>query len=259
MKKAERKTTGLAAAVKLLETRMDDVIRVYVTEATLPRFRPFLRDLAQARKAYHVVSEEDMRKVCDGAMHHEGVCVLARTSASPTVTELVAALSKDEPAVFLYLENVANPHNVGAIVRVAVHFGACAVCVDAAGETLAAVTSGAMARTAEGGAEVIPIVPLESIADSLAAFAAFRNAGFSFVATSSHASRSLFGPALPARTVLLLGSESDGLSPELTKRASITLGIPGTGAVESLNVACAASALLTEYFRQHFWSRKPVS
>lgn len=102
-------------------------------------------------------------------------------------------------------------------------------------------------------------MPLESVADTAAAFAAFRNAGFSFVATSSHASRSLFGPALPARTVLLLGSESDGLSPALTKRASITLGIPGTGAVESLNVACAASALLTEYFRQHFWSRKPVS
>ncbi len=254
MRKTEQKVTGVAACLKLLELRFEDVVRMYVTESTLPRFKHFLKKLAEAKKAYHVVSEDDLKKVTDGSIHHEGVCVLARRAEGTTLQDVLSKLPASGPVVLLYLEDVANPHNVGAITRVAAHFGAGAVLVDAAGESLAAVSSAAMHRTAEGGAEVVPVIPVEERRESLAAL---KKAGFTFLASSSHSNRSLFGSPLPARCVLLLGSESKGLSPTLEKQATLSLNIPGTGAVESLNVACAASALLSEFYRQHFWSLKP--
>jgi TrmH RNA methyltransferase len=251
--KKEHKVTGRAACAKILESRLDDVIRLYVTEDSLSTFRPWLKQLAGARKAYHVVTEEDLRKVTE-SVHHEGVCLVVKSAAEPTLDEALAGLPPEAPAVILYLENVGNPHNVGAIVRVAAHFGVRAVCVDADAPTRASLFSAAFHRTAEGGAEAVPVIPVESARSTLSAL---KKAGFTFVATSSHANRALFGAALPARTVLLLGSEAQGLTALLTKEASLSIAIPGTGEVESLNVATATASLLTEYYRQHLWARRP--
>jgi len=252
--KKEQKVTGRAACAKLLDRRFEDVFRLYVTEDALPGFRPWLKRLAEAKKAYHVVSEEDLRKVTEG-IHHEGVCVLARTAAQPTLEDLVQSTTAGKPAVIVYLENVGNPHNLGAITRVAAHFGAAAVLVDADKETQASLGSSAFHRTSEGGSEALPVLPIES---GPAAVSLLKRAGFAFLATSSHAPRTLFGAPLPERVVLLLGSESEGLSAALVKEASLTVSIPGTGDVESLNVACATSALLSEFYRQHVYTRRPA-
>lgn len=251
--KKEHKITGRAACAKVLERRFEDVVRLYVSEEVLPAFRPWLKRLAEAKKAYHVVSEDDLRKVSEG-LHHEGVCLLVRSAPAPTLEAVLAALRPHVPAVVVYLENVGNPHNLGAITRVAAHFGAAALLVDADVSTRTSLSSAAFHRTAEGGAEALPVVPVES---ARAALAALRQAGFTFLATSSHANRSLFGKPLPERLVILLGSESSGLTPALEKEASLRVSIPGTGEVESLNVACATSALLCEYYRQHVWTRRP--
>ncbi|MCA2958732.1 MAG: rRNA methyltransferase [Silvanigrellales bacterium] len=251
--KKEHKVTGRAACAKILERRFEDVVRLYVSEDVLADFRPWLKRLSQEKKAYHVVSEDDLRKVSE-SMHHEGVCVLVRTATAPSLETFLSTLRPGDPAVVVYLENVGNPHNLGAITRVAAHFGAAAVLVDADEATRTSLSSAAFHRTAEGGAEIVPIFPL---AAAKPAIASLRKAGFTFLATSSHANRSLFGKPLPERLVVLLGSESSGLTAALANEATLVVSIPGTGEVESLNVACATSALLCEYYRQHVWTRRP--
>jgi TrmH RNA methyltransferase len=105
-------------------------------------------------------------------------------------------------------------------------------------------------RTAEGGLETVPAVPLP---EPLRALRALHAAGFTLVATSSHAAAPFQATAggLPPRCVLLLGAEGEGLSPALAAAADRNVAIPGTGAVESINVACAAAVLLAEFWRRH--------
>jgi TrmH RNA methyltransferase len=146
------------------------------------------------------------------------------------------------PRCLVLLEGVTNPHNLGAIARVAAHFGVHGILVSGDAPTLSA----AVHRTAEGGLEHIPVV---RVGDPVAALALLREAGYVGIATSSHTGDTLGRVSLPEKALFLLGSERDGLSDRLLEAAGLCLRIPGTGAVESLNVATATAVLLAEYRR----------
>lgn len=239
----EERVYGMHAGLGLFQHRREDIRRVYVDEARLPDVKTLLRWCAKSGIAYHVVGPSDLEKVTRST-HHEGLCLLARKPAEPSLTDVVNELSTTPGAVrVLLLENVRDPHNVGAIVRTAAHFGVRAVVL--VGES--ARRSSALLRTAEGGAEVVALVSAPSALDAAAAFAA---AGFSLLATSSHGERSVYAEPLPQKVVVLLGAEREGLSKPLLARADRLVVIEGTGAVESLNVASATAVVLAELWRQ---------
>ena len=104
--------------------------------------------------------------------------------------------------------------------------------------------SGAAARVAEGGAEAVPMVRLGR---SDNAIAQLRSAGFSLAATVVQGGGDLFAAALPQRLIYVLGAEGEGMDRELAAACDLRLSIPGTGAVESLNVASAAAVLLASW------------
>ncbi|HEY8377480.1 MAG TPA: TrmH family RNA methyltransferase, partial [Nannocystis sp.] len=108
--------------------------------------------------------------------------------------------------------------------------------------------SPAMMRTAEGGAEYVDVVP---VAGGTGPLVAARRAGYRLVATAARAKASLYDAPLPPRSLIMLGAEVDGLQPDLLRMADQTVRIPGSGALDSLNVACAAAVLLAEYWRCH--------
>ena len=98
----------------------------------------------------------------------------------------------------LALEDVGNPHNLGAIMRSCAHFGVKGVVVQDAG----VLESGAAIRTAEGGAEHVEPITGDSFIDTLTQF---RQAGYAIVSTSSHNGTPLFKAELPKKMVLVLG------------------------------------------------------
>ena len=77
-----------------------------------------------------------------------------------------------------------------------------------------------------------------------------RNFEFQVAATVVREGESLYAARLPKRIVFVLGTESVGLRSNLIARADLHITIPGTGAVESLNVAASAAVSLGEYYRQ---------
>lgn len=237
-KTEEAKVHGRHACQALFERRPEDVLRVYVTQEVVGLFGELLRACAARRLPYRIVAPDELHKITDST-HHEGICIVARPRPSPALVDL---LDPPGPAVILALAGVANPHNLGAIVRVAAHFGARGV-VTSGGAALSAAAH----RTAEGGSEWVDVVTL---ADLEPALRSCSQAGFTVLATSSHRGDPLFSAELPSRMVLLLGAEAEGLSKPLMATAHRALQIPGTGAVESLNVAAAAAVLLAEAFRR---------
>lgn len=253
---AEHKVAGENACRALWMTRPDDIRRVYVTEAVLPRFKDVLKFCSERRLAYHVKTDADLDQVAE-TVHHDGVLFLARRQRESTLKDVFAWTEKLRPeqrALIVLLENVKNPHNLGAILRVSAHFGV--PWVLRAGQTPA--LSPAAMRTAEGGAEHSRVVGTDGDAGLDAAFSRLQKLGFKLLATSSHATLALGREALPARAVVMFGSEGEGLSPALMKRADDVVAIPGSGALESLNVACAASVVLWELWRGASDARAPL-
>jgi TrmH RNA methyltransferase len=107
--------------------------------------------------------------------------------------------------------------------------------------------SGAAARVAEGGAEQVPFVRLGREDNAIAQL---HGAGFQLAATIVRGGADLFTAALPQRIVFVIGAEGEGVSPAVAASCDVRVSIPGSGAVESLNVAAATAVLLAEWRRR---------
>ena len=175
------------------------------------------------------------------ATHHEGIALVVRTKKLPTLKDLLATTGR---TLILALEEVENPHNLGAIMRTAAHFGVTGILYEA--KVPVAMTASAY-RTSEGGAESVPALHLTGWKE---VFELAKLKGFQSFATSSHEGESLFKVKFPEKTILFLGAEGVGLSDKLLKSMNGLISIPGTGNVESLNVSNATAAILTEWYRQ---------
>jgi RNA methyltransferase, TrmH family len=203
-------------------------------------FRALLDACAELRRPYRVVGADELERLTE-SRHHEGICIVATAPAPPSLAEIVRAPG---PACLVALAGVANPHNTGAILRTAAHFGARAVLIEGEAKRLPP----AVYRTAQGGAEWVEVVATPQLAPALAEA---RRAGFTVCATSSHSGTDLYAAAIPPRVVVLVGAEDEGLEAALTRAAQLTLRIPGSDHVESLNVAAATAVLLAEVWRRH--------
>jgi TrmH RNA methyltransferase len=236
----EIKVCGRHACRALFERRPQQILRVYMTEELLTPFGDLAHDCAERRRPYRVVSAEELERITE-SRHHEGICIVAAPASPPSLTEILRAPG---PGWLVALAGVANPHNTGAIVRTAANFGARAVLVEGAARRLPP----AVYRTAQGGAEWVDVVTVPALVPALGEA---KRAGYTVCATSSHGGTDLFAAELPPRTVIVLGAEDEGLPPALASAADLTLRIPGSGRVESLNVAAATAVLLGDLWRRH--------
>ena len=239
-REGETKVYGVHACHALFTRRPDDVLKVFMTEDRAREFGDLMKFCAQHHRPYRVVPDEDLEKLTE-SRHHEGICVVARTPEPVRLEELLGAPG---PALILALVDVGNPHNIGAILRSAAHFGVRGVLMPGQQGRLSA----AAARTAQGGAEYLAILHEPFLGPVLAAA---RQAGFAVAATAAQGGRDVMRERLPERLLLLLGSEDEGLPQDIVAQADATISIPGTGHVDSLNVAAATAVLLAEFWRQY--------
>jgi TrmH RNA methyltransferase len=236
---------GLNACLAAFAKRPDALRKVYLTEARIPALKAVLAWCVKQRIGYRVVDDADLDKLT-ASRHHEGVCFDLRRSAPLLLEPFLAGLpTAPSASLLLWLDGVGNPHNLGALLRSAAHFGARGVVTPrAAGLDV----SGAAARVAEGAVEVVPLVQAE---DAASALALLRAQGYVLAATVPRDGASLYACTLPARLVLAFGAEGEGMGADLVEAADVRLTIPGSGAIDSLNVAASVAVLLGEYWRQH--------
>ena len=238
----ETRLHGLNAILAVHARRPGAIRKLWLREDRIPALQPLLKWCVANRVGYRVVEDEDLRKLA-ATTHHEGVVAdvlrVEPAALTPWLRDLPAG-----PCCALWLDGVGNPHNLGAILRSAAHFGAGAVLLpkDA---TLA--LSGAAARVAEGGAEAVPFVRMGRDDNAIAQL---RGAGFRLAATIVAGGTDAFAAALPDRLVLVLGAEGEGMDRALAGACDLRLSIPGTGAVESLNVSAATAVLLAAWVQR---------
>jgi 23S rRNA (guanosine2251-2'-O)-methyltransferase len=163
---------------------------------------------------------------------HNGLLAEADPLKSPEIEDL----SSD--GIVLVLDQITDPHNVGAILRSAAAFGATAIITTARHSPEA---TGVLAKSASGALEYVPIVMVQNLARGLAALKA---RGFLVVGLDSEAGDDLAATPLHTPLALVLGAEGKGLR-QLTQATCDHLSrlhLPGP--IQSLNVSNAAALAL---------------
>ena len=240
--KHELRYYGLNAVQAVFAHRPDAIRKVYLLESRIPQLQPLLAWCVKQRIGYRVVEEADLGKLA-ASSHHEGVVADVLRAEPQSLADWLQSLPAG-PVLALWLDGVGNPHNFGAILRSAAHFGVSAI-LQPDDSTLA--VSGAAARVAEGGAEHVPLLRMPERGEALAAL---RAAGFTLAATVVRGGEDLFSTGLPQRLVYVMGAEGEGMDHDLVEACDLQLSIPGSGKVESLNVA-AATAVFLAHWRHH--------
>lgn len=241
-RRGEMRLYGRNALQAVFARRPQAIRKLYLAPERIPQLQPMLKWCVANRVGYRVVEEVDELRKLAASTHHEGVVADVLREAPLALGDWLAALPEG-PACALWLDGIGNPHNLGAILRASAHFGVSALLLPQ-GATLA--LSGAAARVAEGGAEAVPFVQLEATDDAIGLL---RGAGFSLAATVVRDGDDVFATPVPQRLVYVLGAEGEGMGAALAQACDLRLSIPGTGAVESLNVAAATAVLLAQWAR----------
>ncbi|WP_282270184.1 TrmH family RNA methyltransferase [Stenotrophomonas sp. PS02298] len=235
----EMRLYGFNAVQAMFAKRPQALRKLYLAEDMIPRLQPLLKWCVANRVGYRVVGDGDLNKLA-ATTHHEGLVADVQKQEPLALATWLASLN-DGPALALWLDGVGNPHNFGAILRSAAHFGVKAILLPA-DSTLA--LSGAAARVAEGGAESVPLVRLPALPQAVAQL---RDAGFGLAATLVADGDNVFTTGLPDRMVYVMGAEGEGMDRDFAQSCDLRLSIPGSGAVESLNVASATAVFLASW------------
>jgi 23S rRNA (guanosine2251-2'-O)-methyltransferase len=151
---------------------------------------------------------------------------------------LADVLEAGEGRPLLILDQVTDPHNVGAILRSAAAFDACAIVTQ---DRHAPPESGSLAKSASGALETVPWVKVVNLARALEEIA---EAGYWRIGLAGEAETTL-AAALPAGPVaLVLGAEGEGMRHNIAQHCDALARLPISEAMESLNVSNAAAVAL---------------
>ena len=159
---------------------------------------------------------------------HQGLLAEADPLPSPDIDALA------QEGIVLVLDQITDPHNVGAIMRSAAAFAVKAIVTTARHSPEA---TGVLAKSASGALELVPLVTVQNLARALAEMS---DQGFLTVGLDSQGSESLGAATLRQPLALVLGAEGKGLRQLTRETCSVVARLDMPGEIKSLNVSNAA-------------------
>jgi 23S rRNA (guanosine2251-2'-O)-methyltransferase len=199
-------------------------------------------NLATGRVRAEPAEAEAISRLLPPGAVHQGAALSCDLLPAQDLDEILAA-KPGTRRVVLVLDQLSDPHNVGAILRTAAAFGASAVIVQ---DRHAPPQSGTLAKAASGALEIVPYVEVVNIARALDRLA---EAGFWRIALAGDGGQPLADATSSGDIALVLGSEGDGIRRLVREHCDAAAFIPIDKAMESLNVSNAAAIALYEIRR----------
>jgi 23S rRNA (guanosine2251-2'-O)-methyltransferase len=198
-----------------------------------------------ASVAPEVLHRREIEKLLPDDAVHQGVALQVTPLPQPHLEELLPVWQATARVLVLVLDQVTDPHNVGAIMRSAAAFGATAVIVQSRHSP---EESAVLAKAASGGLERLPYVQVTNLVRTLEDLkqGGFWCAGFDAAAPEDLATLSLTG----GKWAFVFGAEGKGIRPLLRSHCDHLVRLPTLPGFGSLNVSNAAAVAAYEFQRQ---------
>jgi 23S rRNA (guanosine2251-2'-O)-methyltransferase len=238
---------GLHAVRHALSGDAAALVELWVDAARqeAPRCREVLAAARQLGLSHRLVTRAELDRET-GHGRHQGVALWRRAGARPAAADLEDVLAgiPGTPPLILVLDQVQDPHNLGACARSADAAGANAVVVPRDGS---APLSAVARKSASGALDRIPVIRVVNLARALRRM---QECGIWVVGAAHDAKASLYQLDLTVPLALVMGGEGAGLRRNVREHCDHLARLPMAGGVESLNVSVAAGICLFEAVRQ---------
>jgi 23S rRNA (guanosine2251-2'-O)-methyltransferase len=199
------------------------------------------------------VEREELERVARG-VNHQGALAWVSAPVARGERDLDAILDRIEgPPLLLLLDEVQDPHNLGACLRTADGAG---VHVVVAPKDNAVGLTPTVCKVASGAAETVPYVQVTNLARTMDML---KERGVWLIGTAGEADSDLYATDFAGPTGLVMGSEGRGMRRLTRERCDLLVRLPMLGSVESLNVSVAAGICLYEALRQRSVNAKVTS
>jgi len=239
------KIVGIHAAQSAFMYSPQKITRVWLnTERSDKRLETLLETLAELNVPTEKVDRKKLDKLADG-MNHQGVVLEVSLPEELSENELKTAVEHlTETTLFLVLDNVQDPHNLGACLRTAdatkVH-GIIITKDNAVGITPT------VCKVASGAAETVPVYMVTNLARTLRWL---KSEGLWIIGTAGEAQNTLYQTDFTVPMALVIGAEEKGMRRLTREQCDLLVKLPMLGTVESLNLSVATGVLLYEILRQ---------
>ena len=221
---------GKHAVAAALDNPARRVLRAWATREAAG-FMQFPKDVPLT-----LADVADLGRLVPHDAPHQGVVVEVEPLEDAWLGDLLAGAG--DKATLLVLDQVTDPHNVGAILRSAAAFGALGIVTQ---DRHSPAESGALAKAASGALERVPWARVVNLARALEEIA---EAGFWRIGLAGDAPMELKDALGPPQVALVLGAEGPGMRPNTREHCDALARLPISDAVESLNVSNAAAVAL---------------
>jgi len=229
---------GINAVERRLISHPESVRELRLAGATAGR-RAALATTARAAGVVVREVEATGLRALTGSDEHQGVAALVDAFAYGDLEAVIAA----DAGPLLLLDQVQDPHNLGALIRTAAAVGMAALVIPKHG---AASVTAAVEKVAAGAVNDVPICQVTNLHRTLLDL---REAGYWSIALVPRGGADLFSLELPARPVLVLGGEA-GIRPLVASTCDFQASIPQKAGVESLNASVAGAVAMYEVARR---------
>lgn len=218
-----------------------DVQALYLTPQSKNGFESVMKEARAKglnRPSPNEVDKNEMDKLCPPGAVHQGLALLCKDLPETDLQDLIITSKTQERTLLVMLDQVTDPHNVGAIMRSACAFGIAGIVMQ---KKHAPDLKGVLAKTASGAAEHVPVAYETNLSRALEAL---QQEGFFSYGLDERGRQTidqLANSTPPEKMVLVLGAEGPGIRKLVKEHCDELVRLPMEGPIPSLNVSNAAA------------------
>lgn len=205
--------------------------------------RTILREAKKHDTMIKYVKKERLDQLSETGKHQGVIAMTAAYNYAEVEDILAAAREKGEPPFLVLLDNIEDPHNLGAIIRTANLAGAHGVIIP---KNRAVGLTATVARTSAGALNYTPVAKVTNLARTIESL---KKEGIWFVCADMGGTQ-MYDLDLKGAIGLVIGNEGDGVSKLVREKCDFIASIPMQGNIDSLNASVAAGVLAYEIVRQ---------
>ncbi len=239
----ENQLEGRNAVLEVLKSGRD-IEKIIVQKGNV---EGTIRRIVGIAKEKGVVVQEVVKQKLDEmsqTKNHQGVIAIVSEHEYADVEDIInSAESKGEKPFIIILDNITDPHNLGAIIRTAECAGAHGVIIP---KRRSVGLTAIVGKTSAGAIEYMPVARVTNIARTIDDL---KSRGI-WVACADMGGDDYFDASLDGALALVIGSEGEGVSRLVKEKCDFTVSIPMYGKISSLNASVAAALLMYEAVRQ---------